>query len=152
MRWTIEEDNETGKDLLGLTQHQVRSWTGWRQHVITVMLALAFLAVTRAHLPDDDSPDHPDDPHKPDDDQGKSTRTALINAEGEHLAAAALGEASDIMMAHSLAFANRLPPRPTTFPLRLRSPCPTEPRTPAEVADLDNTLLLVIPAGTAVSD
>ncbi len=71
MRWKIEENNETGKDLLGLTQYQVRSWTGWHRHVTTVMLALAFLAVTRAHLPGDDPPGHPDDTHDQDDDQGK---------------------------------------------------------------------------------
>ncbi|MFG1711153.1 IS701 family transposase [Nonomuraea sp. M3C6] len=71
MRWKIEENNETGKDLLGLTQYQVRSWTGWHRHVTTVMLALAFLAVTHAHLPDDDAPAHPDDLHDPGDDQGK---------------------------------------------------------------------------------
>lgn len=42
------ENNETGKDLLGLTQYQVRSWTGRHRHITTVMLALAFLAITRA--------------------------------------------------------------------------------------------------------
>ncbi|WP_433412693.1 IS701 family transposase [Microtetraspora malaysiensis] len=50
MRWKIEEYNEYGKDLLGLTQYQVRKWTPWHRHVTTVMLALAFLTVTRAHL------------------------------------------------------------------------------------------------------
>ncbi|GAA4230497.1 SRSO17 transposase [Streptosporangium album] len=51
-RWKIEENNETGKDLLGLTQYQVRKWDGWHRHVSTVMLALAFLAVSHAHLDD----------------------------------------------------------------------------------------------------
>ncbi len=50
MRSKIEENNEHGKDLLGLTQYQVRKWTPWHRHVTTVMLALAFLAVTRARL------------------------------------------------------------------------------------------------------
>jgi SRSO17 transposase len=50
LRWKIEENNETGKDLLGLTEYQVRKWAGWHRHVTTVMLALAFLAVSRARL------------------------------------------------------------------------------------------------------
>ncbi|MEU4534171.1 IS701 family transposase [Streptosporangium sp. NPDC023825] len=53
MRWKIEENNEHGKDLLGLTQYQVRKWTPWHRHVTITMLALAFLAVTRAALPAD---------------------------------------------------------------------------------------------------
>lgn len=51
MRWRIEENNEHGKDLLGLTQYQVRKWTPWHRHVTTCMLALAFLAVMRAPCP-----------------------------------------------------------------------------------------------------
>ncbi|MER5622126.1 IS701 family transposase [Streptosporangium sp. NPDC002544] len=51
-RWKTEENNETGKDLLGLTQYQVRKWDGWHRHVTSVMLALAFLAVSHAHLDD----------------------------------------------------------------------------------------------------
>ncbi|MGJ6970120.1 IS701 family transposase [Streptosporangium sp. G11] len=51
MRWKIEENNEQGKDLLGLTSYQVRKWTPWHRHVTIAMLALAFLAVTRATLP-----------------------------------------------------------------------------------------------------
>ncbi|MBB4937098.1 SRSO17 transposase [Streptosporangium album] len=57
MRWKIEENNEQGKDLLGLTQYQVRKWTPWHRHVTTAMLAPAFLAVTRARLPDDTAAD-----------------------------------------------------------------------------------------------
>ncbi|GAA2916025.1 IS701 family transposase [Streptosporangium fragile] len=53
MRWKIEENNEHGKDLLGLTSYQVRKWTPWHRHVTITMLALAFLAVTRAALPAD---------------------------------------------------------------------------------------------------
>ncbi|GAA1024859.1 hypothetical protein Aple_086940 [Acrocarpospora pleiomorpha] len=56
MRWKIEENNEQGKDLLGLTQYQVRKWTPWHRHVTTVMLALAFLTVTRARLTGMDAP------------------------------------------------------------------------------------------------
>ncbi|GAB2940492.1 hypothetical protein ACFMQL_14585 [Nonomuraea fastidiosa] len=47
LRWKVEENNEAGKDLLGLTDYQVRTWVGWHRHVTTVMLALAFLAVSR---------------------------------------------------------------------------------------------------------
>jgi SRSO17 transposase len=50
MRWKIEENNEQGKDLLGLDQYQVRKWTPWHRHVTSCMLAHAFLAVTRAQL------------------------------------------------------------------------------------------------------
>ncbi|WP_245878077.1 IS701 family transposase [Streptosporangium subroseum] len=53
LRWKIEENNQSGKDLLGLTQYQVRKWAPWHRHVTTAMLALAFLAVTRASLPTD---------------------------------------------------------------------------------------------------
>ncbi|MGI9000592.1 MAG: IS701 family transposase, partial [Pseudonocardia sp.] len=48
MRWKIEENNEQGKDLLGLGEYQVRKWTPWHRHVTCVMFAQAFLAVTRA--------------------------------------------------------------------------------------------------------
>ncbi|MBB4935781.1 SRSO17 transposase [Streptosporangium album] len=49
----------------GPTQYQVRRWTPWHRHVTTVMLALAFLAVTQAALPPDiDEPS----------DQGKDQR------------------------------------------------------------------------------
>lgn len=50
MRWKIEEDNEIGKDLLGLDQYQVRNWTPTLRHVTICMLALAFLATARARL------------------------------------------------------------------------------------------------------
>jgi SRSO17 transposase len=50
MRWKIEEDNEHGKDLLGLDQYQVRKWDPWHRHVTCCMLAAAFLAVQRADL------------------------------------------------------------------------------------------------------
>jgi len=49
-RWSIEDDNKAGKDLVGLDQYQVRSWTPWHRHVTICMLAGAFLAVTRANL------------------------------------------------------------------------------------------------------
>jgi SRSO17 transposase len=50
IRWRIEENNQQGKDLLGLDQYQVRKWTPWHRHVTTCMLAHAFLAAARAQL------------------------------------------------------------------------------------------------------
>ncbi|MEU7005056.1 IS701 family transposase [Nonomuraea sp. NPDC046570] len=67
LRWKIEENNETGKDLLGLTEYQVRKWDGWHRHVTTAMLALAFLTVSRAHLEGQSIPE----PVPPAADQGK---------------------------------------------------------------------------------
>ncbi|WP_406318928.1 hypothetical protein OHA77_16370 [Streptosporangium sp. NBC_01639] len=46
--WKIEENNETGKDLLGLTEYRVRKRDGWHRHVTTAMLALAF-SLSAAH-------------------------------------------------------------------------------------------------------
>lgn len=40
-RWKIEENNESGKDLLGLDEYQVRKWTPFHRHVTTTMFALA---------------------------------------------------------------------------------------------------------------
>ena len=51
-RWTIEENFQAGKTLVGLDQHQVRSWTSWRRWTILCILALALLtvlAVAAAH-------------------------------------------------------------------------------------------------------
>ncbi|MEU3169394.1 IS701 family transposase [Streptosporangium sp. NPDC006930] len=70
LRWKIEGNNETGKDLLGLTDYQVRKWDGWHRHVTTAMLALAFLAVSRADLGDQTTPE----PVPPAADQGKDPR------------------------------------------------------------------------------
>ena len=50
IRWTIEEDNKTGKDLLGLDQYQVRKWTPSRRHVTICMFAQAFLVTTQSRL------------------------------------------------------------------------------------------------------
>lgn len=44
------EDNESGKDLLGLDECQVRKWTPFRWHVTTTMFALSWLVVTRTRL------------------------------------------------------------------------------------------------------
>lgn len=49
-RWRIEENNSQGKDLFGLDEYQVRTWTSWHRHVTGSMLVLAFLAGKRADL------------------------------------------------------------------------------------------------------
>lgn len=46
-RWAIEESFEEAKDQVGLDQYQVRRWVGWYRHITLVLLAHAFLAVTR---------------------------------------------------------------------------------------------------------
>lgn len=48
-RWTIEETFQTGKELTGLDEHQVRTWTSWYRWTTLVMLAHAFLAIAAAH-------------------------------------------------------------------------------------------------------
>jgi hypothetical protein len=48
-RWRIEECNEQSKDLLGLDQHQVRTWTAFHHHVAVCVFAHAFAATRRAH-------------------------------------------------------------------------------------------------------
>jgi SRSO17 transposase len=47
-RWKVEESFQTGKELAGLDEHQVRRWTSWHRWVTLAMLAHAFLAVTTA--------------------------------------------------------------------------------------------------------
>ena len=49
-RWRIEECNEQGKDLIGLDQHQVRTWTAFHHHVAVCMFAHAFAATRKAQL------------------------------------------------------------------------------------------------------
>jgi hypothetical protein len=49
IRWRIEECNEQSKDLLGLDQHQVRTWTAFHHHVAVCLFAHAFAATRRAH-------------------------------------------------------------------------------------------------------
>src|SRR5512144_87650 len=39
IRWRIEECNEQGKDLIGLDQHQVRTWTAFHHHVAVCLFA-----------------------------------------------------------------------------------------------------------------
>lgn len=46
-RWTIEESFEISKDELGLDEYEVRRWPGWYRHITLVMLAQAYLTITR---------------------------------------------------------------------------------------------------------
>jgi SRSO17 transposase len=48
MRWAIEESFEEAKGEVGLDQYEVRRWVGWYRHITLVLLAHAFLAVSRA--------------------------------------------------------------------------------------------------------
>ena len=50
IRWRIEECNEQGKDLIGLDQHQVRTWTAFHHHVVVCVFAHAFAATRKARL------------------------------------------------------------------------------------------------------
>jgi SRSO17 transposase len=61
VRWRIEECNEQGKDLIGLDQHQVRTWTALHHHVVVCMFAHAFAATRKAqlHTPAKDHPGTP---------------------------------------------------------------------------------------------
>ena len=54
-RWAIEESFEEAKGQVGLDQYQVRRWVGWYRHITLVMLAQAFLAVTRCQAATPDS-------------------------------------------------------------------------------------------------
>src|SRR5690606_2000192 len=56
LRWKIEQHNAQSKDRRGLPQYHVRKWPPLLRHVTTVMLALAFLAVTQPALPDNTAP------------------------------------------------------------------------------------------------
>jgi len=46
-RWQIEESFEIAKGEFGLDHYEVRSWKGWYRHITLVMLAQAYLTVTR---------------------------------------------------------------------------------------------------------
>ena len=51
-RWRVEEAFEHAKGEVGLDHYQVRQYPAWYRHVTLAMVALAFLGVTRARLPD----------------------------------------------------------------------------------------------------
>jgi SRSO17 transposase len=50
-RWTIEQSLQAAKGEVGLDQYEVRRYHGWYRHITLAMLALAYLAVVRSHLP-----------------------------------------------------------------------------------------------------
>jgi len=52
-RWAVEECFQGGKNEAGLDHYQVRLHKAWYRYVTLAMLALAWLAVTRASLADD---------------------------------------------------------------------------------------------------
>ena len=52
MRWPIETSFEDGKQLIGLGDYQVRSWTGWHHHMTLCILAHFFLVRLRVRLHD----------------------------------------------------------------------------------------------------
>ena len=47
-RWAIEESFQTAKGQVGLDHYQVRRYDAWYRHITLVMLAHAYLTVTRA--------------------------------------------------------------------------------------------------------
>ena len=51
-RWRVEEAFEQAKGEVGLDHYQVRQYLAWYRHVTLAMVALAFLAVTRAQVTD----------------------------------------------------------------------------------------------------
>lgn len=50
MRWPAETCFKEGNELLGLSDYQVRSWTGWHHHMTMVILAHYFLVRQRLRL------------------------------------------------------------------------------------------------------
>lgn len=50
-RWAVEEAFQSGKELAGLDEHQVRTWTSWHRWTALSMLAHAFLTVMAATTP-----------------------------------------------------------------------------------------------------
>jgi hypothetical protein len=46
-RWAMEECFEQAKQVMGLDEYEVRSWTGWYRHITLSMFAQAFLSVGR---------------------------------------------------------------------------------------------------------
>jgi SRSO17 transposase len=48
-RWTIESGFERARGEVGLDEYEVRRWEAWYRHITLVLLADAYLAVTRLH-------------------------------------------------------------------------------------------------------
>ncbi len=51
-RWAVEECFQAAKNETGLDHYQVRLYPAWYRYITLAMLALAFLAATRARLAD----------------------------------------------------------------------------------------------------
>ena len=51
LRWPIENCFHDSKGLVGLDQHQVRTWTSWHRYTTLVLAAYALLAVLAARQP-----------------------------------------------------------------------------------------------------
>ena len=51
-RFFVERAFQDGKSACGMADYQMRSWTGWHQHMLLVMIALMFLAKERLALRD----------------------------------------------------------------------------------------------------
>lgn len=50
LRWTIEEDIQTGKGECGLDEYETRGWVGWHHRTALSLLALAFLVLQKRRL------------------------------------------------------------------------------------------------------
>lgn len=57
LRWTIEEDFQTGKGECGLDEYETRGWVGWHHHTALAMLALSFLVLQKRRLGGKTAPD-----------------------------------------------------------------------------------------------
>ncbi|EFC82597.1 hypothetical protein FrEUN1fDRAFT_4320, partial [Parafrankia sp. EUN1f] len=57
IRWNVEDDFQSSKELAALDEHQVRRWTSWHRWTLLAMLAHAFLAVTTARAHDTEPAD-----------------------------------------------------------------------------------------------
>ncbi|GAA4561369.1 IS701 family transposase [Planotetraspora kaengkrachanensis] len=64
-RWTIEECFQAGKNEAAVDHYQVRLYPAWYRYMTLAMLALAFLAVTRATLIREPDPDEIASPKGP---------------------------------------------------------------------------------------
>jgi len=52
LRSTVEQFHREAKQMLGLDQFEGRTWKGWHHHVTMVLLAYAYLALSRAQQGD----------------------------------------------------------------------------------------------------
>jgi SRSO17 transposase len=64
-RWRIEESFQSGKELTGLDEHQVRRWHSWHRWTVLAMLAHAFLSVMTATTQTQQQTNPPTEPSNP---------------------------------------------------------------------------------------